>query len=674
MKNQRKIMTYFIFFCFLFASLSLPLTARAAENEPKFNFILSFVDKFLSADDTITLRPDSQEYLDARVVFSNGDFWSVSSYDQVLYPAEWRSSDPQVVTVSSGALKGLTAGEATVTASYRGQSASVKVRVSPVVALVPSLIGEEPSGSARMEGENVLALKNGSSASMALTAVLADGTREDVTSASEWMSENEDIVFIGWVRNWGLIIHGLAEGTAVVTASLDGMKTDMKVEVTPEMAPQPPENSGAAPDIQEGSGNAIPIYNKFLEDAIRRSLQKPEGEITRADLAGLESLYLSTSSFAGNFSGLEYAVNLKKLSLSCDPDFKDISALAGLTNLEELIINQGGGVSDLTPLAGLKNLQKLDLYADKVSDLSPLSKLSNLHELIVAGNHIYDVQALADLNNLKRLNLQGVRISDVSPLAGLKELQTLIICNTRVEDISPLSGLSGLTHLDLNNNMIEDISPLAKLSNLEYLSLWNNKTSDLTPLSGLDRLMYLALSANRISDISPLASGNMGSVLIRIHLEGNSLPLEENSPAMTAVRKLNAGKVDVRYDPQRGYAYGVKVYVNGGPVSFPDQQPFIDLFFQRTYVPLRFVSEALGAKVDWEGAGQKVVISKGDKIIGLQIGSKEAVSNGEELFLDTVPLLVEGRTMVPLRFISEALGVEVNWTPDGEGGRVDVNY
>ncbi|MHB8986189.1 MAG: stalk domain-containing protein, partial [Eubacteriales bacterium] len=266
------------------------------------------------------------------------------------------------------------------------------------------------------------------------------------------------------------------------------------------------------------------------------------------------------------------------------------------------------------------------------------------------------------------------RISDVSPLAGLRDLQTLIICNTRVEDISPLSGLFGLTHLDLNNNMIEDISPLAKLSNLEYLSLWNNKTRDLTPLSGLDRLMYLALSANRISDISPLASGKMGGVLIRVRLEGNSLSLEENSPAMAVFRKLNAGKVDVRYDPQRGYAYGVKVYVNSGPVSFPDQQPFIDVYFGRTYVPLRFVSEALGAKVDWEENSQKVTISKGEKIISLQIGSKEAVSNGEELFLDTVPLLVEGRTMVPLRFISEALGVEVNWTPDGEGGRVDVNY
>lgn len=86
------------------------------------------------------------------------------------------------------------------------------------------------------------------------------------------------------------------------------------------------------------------------------------------------------ASFAGDLSALKYAVNLKKLSISCDPDFKDISVLAKLTNLEELSINQGGGINDLSALANMKSLQKLELYVEHISDISPLANLTELSE------------------------------------------------------------------------------------------------------------------------------------------------------------------------------------------------------------------------------------------------------------------------------------------------------
>ena len=103
-----------------------------------------------------------------------------------------------------------------------------------------------------------------------------------------------------------------------------------------------------------------------------------------------------------------------------------------------------------------------------------------------------------------------------------------------------------------------------------------------------------------------------------------------------------------------------RVVVNGDRVNFPDAEPFID-DNGRTQVPVRFVSEALGAKVDWEGKTKTVTISQGDKEIKIVIGKKEYTINGEKNLMDTEALLKEDRTFVPVRFVSEGLGARVDW-------------
>lgn len=118
--------------------------------------------------------------------------------------------------------------------------------------------------------------------------------------------------------------------------------------------------------------------------------------------------------------------------------------------------------------------------------------------------------------------------------------------------------------------------------------------------------------------------------------------------------------------------YYVSVYVNGSPVTFPDQQPYLDTPAGRVYVPLRFVSEALGADVEWVQEQQKIVINKGDRLIMLHSGSREVYVDGRIYTMDVAVELVNGRNMVPLRFVSEALGAQVEWTASGRGGRVDI--
>lgn len=83
----------------------------------------------------------------------------------------------------------------------------------------------------------------------------------------------------------------------------------------------------------------------------------------------------------------------------------------------------------------------------------------------------------------------------------------------------------------------------------------------------------------------------------------------------------------------------------------------------RTLVPLRAIFEALGAEVFWNGETQTVTAKKGDTEIQLVIGG-EAYKNGQLIPLDVPAKSFNGRTLVPLRFVSEALGCQTGWNSE----------
>ena len=98
----------------------------------------------------------------------------------------------------------------------------------------------------------------------------------------------------------------------------------------------------------------------------------------------------------------------------------------------------------------------------------------------------------------------------------------------------------------------------------------------------------------------------------------------------------------------------------------------LDLYFDtepiivngRTLVPMRKIFETLGAEVTWDGAARKVLAVKGDRIVELVIGNSEAFVNGERFSLD-VPATIQGdRTLVPLRFVAESLNCDVKWVAE----------
>ena len=116
-------------------------------------------------------------------------------------------------------------------------------------------------------------------------------------------------------------------------------------------------------------------------------------------------------------------------------------------------------------------------------------------------------------------------------------------------------------------------------------------------------------------------------------------------------------------------ADSISVRVDGRPVQF-DVHPFIDTQY-RVIVPMRAIVEALQANVFWNPTTREVTVTKAGKTVILTVGSRRALVDGQERFMDTVPVIKNGRTMIPVRFISEYLDTRVEW--NSVTNTVDIN-
>jgi len=137
-----------------------------------------------------------------------------------------------------------------------------------------------------------------------------------------------------------------------------------------------------------------------IEEAIRKELKKPEGDLTQEDFQKIERLSV----------------------YSVARPVKDITLVGELTNLEELDF-AGGDISDPTPLAKLTKLWHLQINECKLEDFSPLSDMVSLEELSASGNQISSLSSLQGLKKLRSVALNDNLIKDTSPLLGLKSLK-----------------------------------------------------------------------------------------------------------------------------------------------------------------------------------------------------------------------------------------------------------
>ncbi|MDH7573843.1 MAG: stalk domain-containing protein [Clostridia bacterium] len=145
-----------------------------------------------------------------------------------------------------------------------------------------------------------------------------------------------------------------------------------------------------------------------------------------------------------------------------------------------------------------------------------------------------------------------------------------------------------------------------------------------------------------------IGPGKLDSDVVTFHYrvaEAPDRPAEAVPPQK--VVRLAVGRVEAEVD---GASYTLEA------------APFVDPGSGRTLVPLRFVSEALGAGVSWDPESRRITVTEGGKEIVLRLGSAEVEVNGAKQTIDCAPAaLPPGRTFVPLRFVSEALGAKVDY-------------
>lgn len=142
--------------------------------------------------------------------------------------------------------------------------------------------------------------------------------------------------------------------------------------------------------------------------------------------------------------------------------------------------------------------------------------------------------------------------------------------------------------------------------------------------------------------------------------EGSELTEENEQPIINGVKNIVAGVSNLDK---------IRVKVDGRTVAFPDTKPFEKN--NRVFVPIRFVSQEMGYTVNYSATTKRVVIenlnSSTPKRVTLTIGSKTTtitnLKTGAKTtkILDVAPIENNGRTMVPIRFISESLGAKVKW-------------
>lgn len=181
--------------------------------------------------------------------------------------------------------------------------------------------------------------------------------------------------------------------------------------------------------------------------------------------------------------------------------------------------------------------------------------------------------------------------------------------------------------------------------------------------------IYALAYAHQLNNFKVPVSGNtvvmfdkiMGTDKIGSYLKKGMTPQQIVAQYTPGLAKFKSERVKYLI-PDYGPAVGtgdISIIVDGDPIFF-DVSPYIDSN-NRTMVPFRTIAESLGATVDWNSSQGTVTISDGGRKIVFTVNKNYVSVNGTTKSIDTQPVIKNGRTMVPARYVAEFLGADVTW-------------
>lgn len=169
--------------------------------------------------------------------------------------------------------------------------------------------------------------------------------------------------------------------------------------------------------------------------------------------------------------------------------------------------------------------------------------------------------------------------------------------------------------------------------------------------------MTLLLTGSMVLGTVGIASANMPNS--NMYNNGNNGFMQNAGNMQQQFSNNRGGQGNMGNSAQMGMGQNSpQVNLNGQQLSF-DVQPQVEN--GTTMVPLRTILEALGAEISWDEATQTVTITKDGTTIELTVNQDTAYQNGKAIKMNASSQIINGQTMVPLRFISESFGANVNW-------------
>ncbi len=139
--------------------------------------------------------------------------------------------------------------------------------------------------------------------------------------------------------------------------------------------------------------------------------------------------------------------------------------------------------------------------------------------------------------------------------------------------------------------------------------------------------------------------------------------VEDANPLISNIQPVEYDKIVLKFEV--GYNLMTVNNLNERIIDLPvtdssnETKPLI--IDNRVMVPARAIIEILGGSADWNSKEEKITIGLNDKKIEMWVGEKEYKCNGSVKNMDTGAMIVNGRTMVPIRFVAESLGCDVDW-------------
>jgi len=266
----------------------------------------------------------------------------------------------------------------------------------------------------------------------------------------------------------------------------------------------------------------------------------------------------------------------------------------------------------------------------------------------------YSITSINTFSSAFRISLQG--INNANYFNVFKITNNTLVSNTPVSISSALNSMPAVYAdvTDLEVRVYSDPTGESLLADFTLNSSGQLILKNIFPASPGEATGSSGSSSSGSSGSSSdsSSSGSSGKTSVKSS-SGSTGAVNGTATNVTTVKGPTVSSQPVTSPDQ------IAVVLNGKPVVF-DQPPVI--VGSRTIAPIRAIFEAMGAQVFWDETERTVTVKNETTTIQVKIDSTQAYVNGAEKILDVPAQIINSRTLVPVRFITESLGATVGWS------------